>query len=180
MKKKIKKETFFEGKDFNWEKLFESKRIFKKETDRAAAIMGYLYLDNMMNQLLKLRLVEDQEIFDKLDSLAEQARIDLCFLTGLINRTTKQDLMTLKDIRNLFAHGLTINSFDTKEISDKCEDLKANLWKNLPSIIRTDTPREIFESSVFIHHFYFSLQLNSCERIKGPEKPNSNFKINSR
>lgn len=162
-----KKETFFDGKVFNWQDMIKSLKIFNSLDDRGAAIMGYAYLDDLLNELLKLRLVKDKELFENIDDLPSRRRIDLCFLTGIISRIMREDLIVLNDIRNKFAHCLTVNSFNEEIISDKCDKLKIiEYWQNLPNNYRKDTPRNRFYSSISIHHFGFCLMLGTAKRIE--------------
>lgn len=166
-----KREVFFDGKKFDDIEFFKYMRIFKKETHRGAAIIGYAFIDDLLNEILKSRFVKDIKLFEKIDDLPLQARIDLCYLTGTINKKERKELMIIKDIRSDFAHELTLNSFDDEEISKKCKGLIiVDLFhKVLPHIFHIETPRKRFESAVSSYCFALQIRLLECKRIK--ERP---------
>ena len=122
-----KKETFFVEGDFSFEKLEKCYPEIFSDIPRVCAIAGCSYLDCLLNDLLKLRLVEDKHLFDKkIERLTFEKRIDLCFLTGIIRKEMHTDLIIIKEIRNKFAHEIKINNFDSEDIPQKCSAIKIN------------------------------------------------------
>jgi len=88
---------------------------FCNETPRACSVLGCAYLDNLLNEILKARLVEDKHLFkDYIDRLTFDRRIGLCYLVGIIDRDTKKDLKTINKIRGEFAHNIDLDNFNQK------------------------------------------------------------------
>jgi hypothetical protein len=105
-----------------------------KETDRSAAIIAGTIVEDRLTKKLKENL-RDDEAKDTQTSLVEMFRstgplgafaskIRLGFLMRLYGTTAYKDLMTVKDIRNRFAHRMDILSFETNEIVTLCRNLK--------------------------------------------------------
>ncbi len=84
---------------------------FRRESDRATAVLGAASLDEEILQLLTQFLVDDEnEVRDLLDNErplgAFGARIRAAYCMGLIAKEEFQDLKLIKAIRNEFAHQL--------------------------------------------------------------------------
>lgn len=51
------------------------------------------------------------------------SRIHLAFLIGMFSEKCHKELVTIKAIRNLFAHNLTIGGFETQQIKNRVKSL---------------------------------------------------------
>jgi hypothetical protein len=97
---------------------------------RATAVVGFAYLDSLLNELLRLRLTDEEEFEEETIRMSSAMRIKLCYLTGIIDKEEKVILDSIRKIRNHFAHNLEISSFafiqqkPTKiNIPDECDRL---------------------------------------------------------
>lgn len=141
-----------------------------KESPRAAAILGCAYIDNLLNALLKVRLIKDEELFENsIARLTCERRMNLCYLIGLINNNEWRDLKTINKIRNQFAHDINLNSFNknTKslDIPSKLDNL--NYIKERKK--RGDLLFDSREKYIIAVSFYMGLLvalLEKCPRIK--------------
>jgi len=135
-----KKEVFLDDSGFDKERLQKFFNEFQLESPRACAILTCAYLDNLLNELLRRRLVEDKELFKKIDGMTFEQRIDLCYLSGSLSKEEKEDLHLLRKIRNDFAHDININNFKKSDIRAKCEKLwiPKFLGKRAPGFIGID------------------------------------------
>jgi hypothetical protein len=96
-------------------------------SDRAAAIVGAVMVDESLTGLLKSRLSRDQRLLDELFRSsgplgAFSVKINLGFLMGLYSGDTRKELETIKNIRNEFAHHIA-RSFDFERIKDLANNL---------------------------------------------------------
>ncbi len=105
------------------------------QTDRGVAIVGAAWIEESMSAAMESFLHSDPKSWDRLffangPLSTFSAKIDLCSLLGMINRTIKSDLHIIRDIRNEFAHQIVHRSEHTKltfassHIEDKCKALK--------------------------------------------------------
>jgi hypothetical protein len=120
------------------------------ESERACAIVGVAYLDDLLLQLLKQYLVENVDGYhDLLDPgnanavlSSFGARIIMAGAIGIVSQTDVKVLRKLKDIRNRFAHKMDMTFTDPKILS-LIQGLKDLLPKEI--FIRDSyTPCEIF------------------------------------
>jgi len=143
------------------------------ETPRSCAILGIAYLDTLLNELLKVRLIENKDLFKRyIDRLNTDRRIALCYLVGIIDKNTKEDLDILNEIRNKFAHKIDLDSFD--EVIDNfdipAELNKLNIMKEQEEFgAPIATPREKYFIAVSGYMFLLEHCLENCPRISMPE-----------
>ena len=101
-------------------------------TDRVAALIGATIIDLHLERLLSAFLIDDGKevkalISGKdqnaaLGSLAPRARAAYCL--GIVSKVEFEDINTIRNIRNAFAHQLFDCSFETPEVKNACESLK--------------------------------------------------------
>jgi Mannitol repressor len=107
---------------------------FERETDRSAVLLSTSFLDNKLEEGIRVFLVDDDivnKLFEGYAPLSTfSAKIDLAFAIGLISKETRQDLHTIRRIRNHFAHRWEDLQFDKQPISDLCSNILA--IKTLP------------------------------------------------
>ena len=97
-------------------------------SDRASAIVATSYLDTKLTSAIKGQLVEDRDTLNKmfkpngpLGPLGVKA--DIGFLLRIYSKETRNEIMTLAGIRNLFAHWEEPTTFGNRDIRLKCEVL---------------------------------------------------------
>jgi DNA-binding MltR family transcriptional regulator len=98
------------------------------ESDLRCAIIATAYLDHALAEMLE-RIFIKSALTEQLvgstgsgiGTLFNKTRLTYCL--GIISKTCMQNLETIGDIRNTFAHDLE-TTFDTKRVSQKCESLK--------------------------------------------------------
>jgi len=148
---------------------------FKKESSRGVAILSCAYLDDLLNDILKTKLIYNKTLFDQnIDRLTFERRIALCYLMGLIDQKTKSDLKNINKIRNEFAHDKNLNIFDKKTKKVDIPSLLDNLHiikyaKKKGSSFSNS--RMKYESAVQYYIGFLYKILDDCERIKEKKSP---------
>jgi hypothetical protein len=99
------------------------------QSDRAAAIVGTTILDLLLTEALTVYLHYNSKITKVLFSMNGPVgdfgpKADLAFLVGLVTNETHRDLITIRDIRNRFAHRLSISDFKSQSIATLTNNLK--------------------------------------------------------
>jgi DNA-binding MltR family transcriptional regulator len=102
---------------------------FKKETDRAAAVLARAYLDDRLGALLREKFVGVpkfvEELFHGQGGLSSfSAKISITYAIGLISKQAADDFHIIREIGNRFAHKLHGLSFETPEIADRVGNLR--------------------------------------------------------
>ena len=99
-------------------------------------LIATAYLEERLIEAIKARLVEDDELGNKLfkgygplGSLS--AKIDMGFLLGIYEKDVRRFLHTVKDIRNAFAHKPEPMDFQTQKIKDLCSNIDISLKTEL-------------------------------------------------
>ncbi|WP_345884952.1 hypothetical protein [Shewanella algae] len=157
-------------------KMIEDQKIleeeFKGDSDRAAAIVGASYLDELLREILLEYLVEDtnkndKELFSGNGPLSTfSSRINLSYRFGIISENERKMLHGIRGIRNEFAHKLAGASFTDESIRQRSLNLsvpREMLMPNdipiprshdekvpLPTIKKADEndPRAIYQEAV--------------------------------
>lgn len=110
-------------------------RELNELSDRAAAIVGAVLLENCVDRALRQLLRDHKksatrgsvhdEMFQSGGPLGSfRARNDLAFMLGLYSAGVWGDIDTIRDIRNDFAHDLSITSFNSQSIRARCENIR--------------------------------------------------------
>ncbi|MGE0669200.1 MAG: hypothetical protein AB7O49_21825 [Sphingomonadales bacterium] len=95
-------------------------------SDRAAAVVGASYVETMLDVAIVTHLTNiDEEAYQELTKASGPmhslcAKTILGYSMGLYDWKTKEDLDTLRNIRNKFAHRLNASSFKEEDISRLC------------------------------------------------------------
>lgn len=110
----------------NEKSIFEG---LEKDSDRAAGIIAASMIDVRLDSALRHRLRRDVDVeeltFSSRGPLSTfSARIDMAYLMGLISKTARKDIHTIRDIRNDFAHDLSIRDFESNSIKDRTNNLQ--------------------------------------------------------
>lgn len=105
---------------------------YAKETDRAAALLVASVMDEKLKVLLGTKLVQ---IYGN-DSLLDgphvpmstlSSRIDCAYRLGLISDKLRDDLHTIRTIRNEFAHDLFTCTFESQSVRDWMVSLRGSI-----------------------------------------------------
>ena len=120
--------------------------------ERAIAIVGATFLDNLLEGILINFMVDDEKEAKKLIGIdgsmgAFSSRVTATYCLGLIGKTVRHDLRLVGKIRNRFAHQLDA-SFDMEPIRGWCLSLK---WHEISMMMKAPadaTPRDVFKVSV--------------------------------
>jgi hypothetical protein len=99
------------------------------QSDRAAVLVTTVILDLILTDALKIHLHKMDDVADKLFGISGaigdlSPKIDLALLVGLIDVETHRDLVTIKDIRNRFAHRISVWDFKSDSIASLSINLK--------------------------------------------------------
>jgi hypothetical protein len=133
------------------------------ESDRAAAVLGAAYLDELLKELLRHACV-NSDIAAGFRNLA--SRIDAAFSMGLIPELVRHDLHIVREIRNKFAHESRYRTFaqaSAKEALMKLELVKAIDDADLAGY--SDIERRLHRQAVS------SLRLELAYRIREVARP---------
>ena len=120
--------------DKNIEELWS---FLRGESPRCLAIVGAAFFDETLRHLLGDK--EKRSLYD---------RINDAFRWGLLSPNECDDLHTIRNLRNDFAHDLRINSFDAGR-SAKVDSLKTwqiahKTWTGLPKVCPDATRRLLY------------------------------------
>jgi len=99
------------------------------QTDRAAALVAFAFLEDRLTETLIAKMKNrDSEIVSRmfkgigpLGTFA--AKNDLAFSLGLYPKSVHRELITIKDIRNKFAHAAERVTFESQAIKALCMNL---------------------------------------------------------
>ena len=116
------------------------RKEFLSASDRATAIVGGSFVDELLTLLLKDFFVADPEndkkLFSGSGSLATfAAKIDMAFRLGLISKSEHKSLHYIRSIRNVFAHQLGDATFSNQSIIDKCRNISVPYDMLVPDFV---------------------------------------------
>jgi hypothetical protein len=102
---------------------------FRSAHDRVAAIMGAALLENTLLGAIKICLDDDSDVGalfhdERAPFGTLMARIVAAKAFKLITPKLAEDLNTIRDIRNQFAHALLSIDFENEHVAAECEKLK--------------------------------------------------------
>lgn len=144
-------DIFSEISDDSWKSVFDE---LGGESERACAIVGAAYLDDLLLKCLEGYLLENPDSYDELlnpdNSNAPLgsfgSKITMAYAIGLINQDDLKAFRKIKRIRNRFAHDLQL-SFSADDISDHCKDL-AGMMPDAQYISTDPSAREIYQAAI--------------------------------
>ena len=101
-------------------------RATKENADRNHAIVAGVDLEEALGELLLNFMVDDKSSRDLIHSALRNfaTRINNAYSLGLISRDEFDDLHTIREIRNYFAHGKRGCTFTDKNVTNLCDQLK--------------------------------------------------------
>lgn len=155
-----------------WQRLASE---FQHKGDRAAAILGAVYLESYLGQLIAGFLVKDKAEVAKL--LGEEypigsfsARIKAAYCMGLISANEYYDLKLILAIRNIFANDVEGAAFTDDGIREKCFMLKIPRALLLPGETRTPRRLFVFASTILTQHLALRSAHAANERRVAPDE----------
>jgi DNA-binding MltR family transcriptional regulator len=100
----------------------------ERASDRAACIIAGSYVETKLTEYLKSKVNHHKDLWDRLTHPSAplgsfSVKIDIAFMFALITKEARSDLVILKDVRNAFAHKMTIAGFQDQWVQDKCKNL---------------------------------------------------------
>ncbi|MFT6868537.1 MAG: hypothetical protein ACJA08_003391 [Cyclobacteriaceae bacterium] len=105
-----------------------SNNFNQNSNERDTVIIGVSYIETLMNQILENFFIDGSKTVEKLlkhtGALGSlNAKVDLAYCSGLIEKTIKTDLGYLAEIRNQFAHNFK-TSFEDERVKKLCDQFK--------------------------------------------------------
>jgi len=130
---------------------------FNYKTDRAAAILGAVFLEAHLGQLIADFLIEE---CDETESLLDaerplgsfSARVHAAYCMGLISPNEFHDLNLIMQIRYIFANRIGEVAFADNGIQEKCFMLRIPNHVLLPGVTRTPRQLFVFASAILTQH----------------------------
>jgi hypothetical protein len=110
------------------------------QADRTTVIVGTAWLDIFLELVIYTRLIpgDHLSLFTGNGPLRDMsARIQLLYGLGLITDFIRDELDTIREIRNCFAHTASLITFETEEVENACN----RLW--IPRVFPPDDPEYI-------------------------------------
>jgi DNA-binding MltR family transcriptional regulator len=100
--------------------------VLNNEGDLSCVLISTSYLDQCLASLLERFLIKSSISKNLLDPRygtlgTFSARVDLCYCLGLVPKGLFQNLRTLSEIRNSFAHSYLSLSFDDPKVAHLCK-----------------------------------------------------------
>ena len=131
--------------------LYEELRL---SSDRACAILGGVFMDEYLGQLLRTYIVQDNPIVNALFTFGHsldsfRQKIEMAYALGLLTHQEYTALDTIRTIRNDFAHSLHGLSFDSPTIADRCRPLNFVILED-PAPGWVPSPKEHFRLAVLL------------------------------
>ena len=111
---------------------------FQAETDRGAALVGAAMVESRLERILRMLFQKSRSAKDLLEGANAplgtfNSKTIICHALGLITDKERDEINSIRKIRNKFAHTLEKINFSTQPISDYCLNLKADTPSDLKS-----------------------------------------------
>ncbi len=148
---------------------------FQGETDRAAAVLGAAFIDDLLEALLCAIAVDEDVMRGDLLGMSHplstlSARIDAAFCFALVTQAERRDMHFVRKIRNAFAHLATPLSFDDAPVRDWCREFGCNRerFQALPAFAEeySQQPRKLFDLAVALLAHGLVRRLRSTRRVE--------------
>lgn len=112
------------------DKLTKAAAEIFKAPDHASVLISVAWLDYAIKSIIKMRFRSDLSasenslIFENNGPISNLwSRVHLAYSLGIIGPITRNNILKLNDIRNVFAHATDFINFKTLEIDLACKDL---------------------------------------------------------
>ena len=91
-------------------------KMFENESDRASAVLGGAYLEEILDRVLRGCLITDEHIERHFNNASQ--KVHLLFALGVVDGQEREELLTIQKVRNFFAHHvLDANDFNNSAIA---------------------------------------------------------------
>jgi len=147
---------------------------FQNESERAAAVLGAAYLDDLLKQLLEGFLVNDEaalkELLSDMNALGTYAvRAKVAYAAGIIAKDERDDLAQIGAIRNKFAHRKEALSFEEPPVSAHCGNftLVKERFAAEPKLAKVypRSNRGMYNLEVALLAYYLTRRLSHVQRV---------------
>lgn len=158
------------SKDQEFKKFIEE---IEKESERGMAIICHAYIDDLLKEILKKRLIEDKDFLKSLEwSISFNRLLTLCYITGIVTKEEKKEIKLLTEIRNKFAHKRKANSFRIDNIPDICNKLR------IPrSLTGVSTSRKKYICTAAYYIQILNLKLKYTKKVRFVEDESPDLKL---
>jgi DNA-binding MltR family transcriptional regulator/predicted RNA-binding Zn-ribbon protein involved in translation (DUF1610 family) len=104
-------------------------QVLDHDSDRAVAIIVGSMIEARLQRAILARVHRDKKIEERCLQASGplgnfSTKIDLAFMLGIVSHTAHADLVLMKEIRNLFAHDLSVKDFRSQRMKDKADNFK--------------------------------------------------------
>lgn len=128
--------------------MLDFRRALTEETDRGCALLAASFLEGMIEELLRERLVDNpklqKEMLHHSGPLGTfSSQIDMACLLGLVGPAMRRELHLIRQIRNDFGHTARRISFGEPSIASRCREMRFTCLDN------DAEPRHLFTNAVF-------------------------------
>jgi len=161
--------TYDPSKDPEFKKFIEE---IEKESERGIAIICHAYIDDLLKEILKKRLIKDKDFLKNLEWLSFSRLLTLCYITGIVTKEEKKEIKLLTKIRNKFAHKRKANSFRIENIPDLCNELR------IPrSFTGVSTSRKKYIRTAAYYIQILNLKLKYTKKVRSVEDESPDLKL---
>jgi len=168
--KTMKTVAYDPSKDQEFKKFIEE---IEKESERGMAIICHAYIDDLIKEILKKRLIKDKDFLKSLEKLISFSRLlTLCYITGVVTEEEKEEITLLNKIRNKFAHNRKVNSFRMANIPDLCNRLRVPR-----SFTGVSTSRKKYIRTAAYYIQILNLKLKYTKKVRFVEKESRALKV---
>lgn len=148
------------------------RKFLQAESDRGCCLLAVSFLDNELKLLLEEKLVGEKkykkELFDLNGPLGTfSSKINLSYSIGMLSKSLKNDINSIRKIRNEFGHNYTQIDFESSSIKDQILQLKHNIYEK-----NEKSSREMFINTVTL----ILSEIHELLEIYSPYKEMSNKK----
>ena len=125
------------------QKLLRQVKAEMEGSDRANAVVGGAFVELHLTHFLKSRMVKDKKVAEEMFAPGRAfgdfgAKVDLGYLIGAYSKRAHKELITIKRVRNHFAHQFDLISFERDDIRDYCQNLTLSQSKKIVMTISGD------------------------------------------
>jgi len=166
----MKTVSYDPSRDPEFKKFIEE---IEKESERGMAIICHAYIDDLLKEILKKRLIEDKAFLKSLEKFISFTRLlTLCYITGIITKEEKEEIELLTKIRNKFAHNRKANSFRIDKIPDICNELR--IPRSLAGVSKS---REKYIHTAAYYIQILNLKLKYTKKVRLVEDESTELKL---
>jgi len=144
------------------------------DSDRACAVVAAAHVEDTLAEALEAKfrpLTPDDKriLFEGLASPLSSfhAKIHIAYAISLLSKAARDDLLVIKDVRNLFAHHIKIRRFSHPDVVKKCNQLHYPATKAMEQeATQTDDARGRFQETVGTLFLGLGLSMSLPENSK--------------